>query len=504
MNLNLFLVLNQKYGMEKSKPKANSSKTSIQKFKCLVSKCRYSAFSEKSLITHQLEHLRKEFLSIIEPHGFSIEMDKLKIYLKDKTKFLIKDCCFPMCNYKFLSEPDIEQYIDHLEEHHISSYIFHPCYNCFQIFNTKQKLNHHFQLYPICKFNMKKYFINNSFNDDQLNYLDIDLNEKKSKLIRCKYCTDSPYYTDCKLFNLHMNLLHSNKKPCDYNEELLLFDYSYDSNFKLKTKFSTTTLDSNISDIGLEPIDESLSYALNDDHDYNIRPVLEKVQENSLIQIVDDHDISNGNIYRKHLFFIINSFLEYQTNSMFQKSIENSVKLQGEFFFKNANLDKNHDDQTRADCPSLRNGSTEMGNNEKHNLKQLMNLYIFECSLCNYSFRSEKELSTHYYHVHNLPSYHCIHCNFITQDSGKYQRHELTHQSVEQNMVKTSFVCTICSESFNSNNDLEHHLNRNHRKFHCEICKIDMPNRHLLSSHMISFHRDAFFKYVEGLECLIV
>ncbi|OTF75929.1 hypothetical protein BLA29_014451, partial [Euroglyphus maynei] len=69
------------------------------------------------------------------------------------------------------------------------------------------------------------------------------------------------------------------------------------------------------------------------------------------------------------------------------------------------------------------NNNDKTFNHDELHLKQLFNLYIFECGKCSYSFQSERELSLHNYIVHNIPSYNCDRCDYVTQDTEKYNRH---------------------------------------------------------------------------------
>lgn len=173
----------------------------------------------------------------------------------------------------------------------------------------------------------------------------------------------------------------------------------------------------------------------------------------------------------------------------------NSVELllnNGDIIINNDNqesafvLENEEVKSSTAEPPALL--STE---NNPQQLKHLMNLFIYECSNCTFSFRSELELAKHNYEAHNITSYKCPDCDFVTQDIETFQRHEATHKNKPK-----QHICLVCSESFQSTSALESHRKLKHVSYECKICKMAIANRFTFNSHMVSFHRDSILKQV--------
>lgn len=176
--------------------------------------------------------------------------------------------------------------------------------------------------------------------------------------------------------------------------------------------------------------------------------------------------------------------------------INDSCTEQASTFLIDSNDDLTPDISTEAKESTKEKNAVMTDNVEETNpsqLRQLMNIFIYECSKCEFSFRSEMELAKHNYEVHQIASYKCQKCDFVTQDIEKFRRHELVHKC--DTMQK--FVCQLCCDSFESESDLQLHRKKNHLTFECSICKVVMQNRYTFNSHMISFHKDSILKYVD-------
>lgn len=186
------VIPNSKQSSENGRPTVIKRSKS---FKCNYNKCRFTCFTEKSLIKHQLEHRRTEFLSIIEPHGFTLSDNNQNIICCDKSQMqLLKQCCFPFCTVDFATDTTPEIVIKHLSTH-LNSTIFYPCLNCLKIFDCPEKLNEHFSTVSYCK----------SFADFP------EINGNSGQKFKCKLCDNS--YSSEQMLRLHCDLLHDGQIP---------------------------------------------------------------------------------------------------------------------------------------------------------------------------------------------------------------------------------------------------------------------------------------------------
>ena len=129
------------------------------------------------------------------------------------------------------------------------------------------------------------------------------------------------------------------------------------------------------------------------------------------------------------------------------------------------------------------NSSSSLGINLKSDpiksaidIKQLMNAFIYECSMCTFSFRTEQELSLHIYAFHKMTSFNCAYCDYVTQDIEQYRKHELLHDG---SIPGPKFLCSQCMESFDTEDGLKSHSKFKHNSVHCPICQILLANRYL-------------------------
>lgn len=120
----------------------------------------------------------------------------------------------------------------------------------------------------------------------------------------------------------------------------------------------------------------------------------------------------------------------------------------------------------------------------KKDLKQLMNIFIYECSMCTFSFRTEQELALHIYAFHRMASFNCEQCDFVTQDIEQFRRHEALHDgSLLLNAARiqgsgSTYICTQCMEGpFDNKVQLKTHVKIKHAAVECPVCKISLPSR---------------------------
>lgn len=81
--------------------------------------------------------------------------------------------------------------------------------------------------------------------------------------------------------------------------------------------------------------------------------------------------------------------------------------------------------------------------------QKLLDNFIFVCSICFGSFRTEKDVSVHKYVIHKVASYICSYydegnegCDFVSQDVEIFKKHEALHVSQPEHF------CKICLEIF--------------------------------------------------------
>ncbi|XP_027206012.2 uncharacterized protein LOC113799560 [Dermatophagoides pteronyssinus] len=481
-----------------------------RRFKCSVDKkCRFVCLTETVLLRHQIEHRRDKFLQLIQPYGLTLASDSCKVIkIKDNSneheaRLTSSQCSFPFCTFKFsATNPDWQSKLSqHFEQDHLSAYIMHPCFICRRMFETQDDLQRHFNFSLICS----------SLNQQAEQPMDFDAYESKpeNSAISSKQLhsigseteetfDDDPTTSMNDLINgfddniglevfIENTTTPNNTEPNNTDELILdnFFDHldSAQQQTMNSDEIQSENQSNKVDNISLQVLAPDYNYCDDRDHTYHTDgPSLTTAPS-----LVDDHD-------------------DYTKNNDDQYPIlfETSTSKSGEF--SSSPIIEHKTSLESSSSPLIMTSkSSELTviddktfGDDEHHLKQLFNLYIYECTKCSYSFQSEREFSLHNYIVHNIPSYNCGRCEYVTQDTEKYNRHVQLHDKSKNNdkadcNMELS-ICTICSESFSSEFDLRQHLNDAHQSYRCPHCDVLVMNKFVLRSHMQSFHPDSVQK----------
>ena len=118
----------------------------------------------------------------------------------------------------------------------------------------------------------------------------------------------------------------------------------------------------------------------------------------------------------------------------------------------------------------------------------------FQCDQCDHSFKTEAGLKIHTGKAHKLPPAERVRDTSSApslsmspvKDNGRIVPchmcgEEMSPQHTcdvdEQSRVNSTFMCYLCQDTFNSEEDLENHYNVKHPN-QCRDCKACMPNQH--------------------------
>ncbi|RZC39228.1 zinc finger protein 91 [Asbolus verrucosus] len=114
----------------------------------------------------------------------------------------------------------------------------------------------------------------------------------------------------------------------------------------------------------------------------------------------------------------------------------------------------------------------------------------FICLVCNETFLSWKQLSSHLWRLHKIDMelYSCDKCNYKSVSLAKLNNiHKLIHGDVK------AYVCNVCKKAFKNSKQLGNHKNTHKSnydrvKFVCETCSKTFSDRRQLRIHMSVVH----------------
>lgn len=202
------MILVTKKAKKSSKPQQGSLKNW---FNCIhQSSCRFTCFSECSLLSHHLEHARQELLNIIEPYGFQLHLHHI-VSKKIENRTLLEKCFFPKCDFCFDPLQGEKNILEHLNSH-LNSYLFYPCYNCLGVFYRLEELRAHFAEKQACREK------NDNCLQDRYRYDFQNLATGTSSFNQliaredytsCTYCDNSVRQD---LYKLHLKFSHPNEE----------------------------------------------------------------------------------------------------------------------------------------------------------------------------------------------------------------------------------------------------------------------------------------------------
>lgn len=477
-----------------------------RRFKCSVDKkCRFVSLTETGLLRHQIEHRREKFLQLIQPYGLTLAIDSCKVIeIKDNSQtydygdiITSGQCSFPFCTFRFsITNPDWRSKLSqHFEQQHLSAYIMHPCFTCRRMFENSDDLQNHFSFSSICSSSNQQ---PEQPVDDPPILLNFDSYELKSKhpaipsqqLDAIDNETEGAFDDDATasmndlIHGLDDNIglevfIENTAKPNNVepsNTDGLNLDQFFDhlESTPQQTMDSVENQSNKDENISLQVLASDYNFCDDRDHTYNIGGPPPPITTAS--SLVDDHDDYTKNINNQYPILF---------EASASKSADSSPKI-------------STTSAIEQQISSNELTVLEDKSDDEQQLKQLSNLYIFECTNCSYSFQSEREFSLHNYIVHKIPSYNCGRCDYVTQDTEKYNRHVQLHDKNERNnktgCISELSICALCSESFASEFDLQQHLHDDHQTYRCPHCDLVVMNRFVLRSHMQSFHADSVKK----------
>lgn len=466
---------------------SNSLQTLNSKsLKCNFKKCRFSCISEKSLVKHQLQHRRDQLLCFLNPNGFTLNDQDVIVASSSESDPNLESCCIDNCKYDFFQSDETEDRLEMILAHlntHVSSYIFYPCYNCLKLFDTNLKLTAHLKAKSKCQE-----YLENTLLSDILP----DSFETK-KRFSCSFCKNK--YSRQKLLHLHFKLFHDNEEHVQtLSQEFLP---PVDPKKTVTNKYKCTMCKERFDSLQLLDYHNQLFHFSMGFLNFNIEDIdqspieLEMMSENDVICTLDNTTPSQLIIASNDIEFL------GDVNEQESTQVNNSLPLQTTITAvpkENSNVQPASDDSKTIIVPEqlLSNDCIVLENFDKEPTpdgSQLFSAFIFECLVCNFSFKTETELSRHKNLVHNVSAFDCSRCEFVTLDVGKFRIHELMHAE-SQNML----VCPICSESFASKKLLETHEKEVHLNNQCHVCNLVVNSRAILNSHMISFHRSSILR----------
>lgn len=129
-----------------------------------------------------------------------------------------------------------------------------------------------------------------------------------------------------------------------------------------------------------------------------------------------------------------------------------------------------------------------------------------ECTICCKSFSKLANYNMHFRSFHErYIRFKCNFCDYKTGNQTNFQTHLTTHLDMTPNTTKRNKIqfpepineldvclsCPICSENFDSIENLKQHLIKNHqvlRKFECDYCGWRTVNKHDVSDHITCKH----------------
>ena len=107
-----------------------------------------------------------------------------------------------------------------------------------------------------------------------------------------------------------------------------------------------------------------------------------------------------------------------------------------------------------------------------------------ECELCNVVFQRKKDRDKHWVENHDDVNFKCAKCTKSFNSQYDLDRHVNTHPNT---------VCEICSLDCKTRTKLEGHRKGKHSqgpkvRFHCEVCTKTYKNKGCLKEHMVGAH----------------
>ncbi|XP_055605445.1 uncharacterized protein LOC129753637 [Uranotaenia lowii] len=146
--------------------------------------------------------------------------------------------------------------------------------------------------------------------------------------------------------------------------------------------------------------------------------------------------------------------------------------------------DSSTKEKQSLECPVCRKSFQSVSNRNSH--LQLHDDHIYECELCDLTFKSRAYLKRHSKTVHTTANHSCDQCDATFTSTVKYEYHLKKHEPLKK------FRCSYCTKSFLQ----QHHL-LNHERVHtgkepylCNVCGKAFRHEPSFRTHL-KIHDDA-------------
>ena len=154
----------------------------------------------------------------------------------------------------------------------------------------------------------------------------------------------------------------------------------------------------------------------------------------------------------------------------------------------------------------------ELGDDAPENVEKLLSEYK-HCDFCEFEAQDDQLIEEHIHEAHidetatikeNVkppPLYKCNSCVYTALTTSELQAHII--EGKEENQVVYLHSCISCPYKTNDYNDLNIHINSNHRPktvIKCKFCSYEFKTTDQLDAHLVSEHEDRILKKCEFCE----